>query len=434
MIARIASRPVPPLGPEVPEAVFRVLERAMSKSPEDRPRSALELGLALRTASAESGVAQPEPQVLQLDDTDPRASGGMVELVGRSTWPPAEAEAAPPVADARRTAVITGARTLRVGPRGLGRRGLVVSALAVSLVVGVAALVTVVTTGRGHAATWTLRAPMPTARAWLSVTTAADGRIFAIGGLNGRPLNAVEAYDPGGDRWSAVAHLGTARWAAAAATGPDGRIYAIGGFADRPLDSVEVYTPGGGWTDAAPLTTARWAAAAVTARDGRIYVLGGFATQDDHHALSSVEVYTPATNSWRTVAPMGTARGALAAVAGPDGRIYAIGGANGPDLADVEVYAPETDRWMAAPPLPTARSGLGAGVGPDGRVHAVGGYTDHAIGTVEVYAPGTRRWTAEAPLPVPLFPAVASTPSGGIYVIGGGTDTGGVNTVYTESP
>jgi hypothetical protein len=35
---------------------------------------------------------------------------------------------------------------------------------------------------------------------------------------------------------------------------------------------------------------------------------------------------------------------------------------------------------------------------------------------------------------VPLFPAVASTPSGGIYVIGGGTDTGGVNTVYAESP
>jgi len=406
----------------------------MAKSPEDRPRSALDLGRQLRLASGEAGAPQPEPLVLLLDGGECRAStGSTVELVGRTRSPAAEPEA--PVAEARRAAVITGTRPLRVGRRWPGRRGVVLSALGMSLVVGVAALVTVVATGsRGHAAAWTLRAPMPTARAWLSVTTGADGRIVAIGGLNGRPLDTVEAYDPASDRWSTLPHLATARWGAAAATSPDGRIYAIGGFADGPIASVEVLAPGGGWTAAAPLPTARWAAAAVTDRDGRIYVLGGFATSDDRHALSSVEVYSPATDSWRAVAPMPTARGALAAVAGPDGRIYAIGGSNGSDVAAVEVYTPGTDTWVAATPLPTARSGLGAGVGSDGRVHAVGGYTDHAIATVEGYSPSTHRWTEETPLPAPLFPAVASTPSGTVYVIGGGTDTGGVNTVYAETP
>jgi hypothetical protein len=127
---------------------------------------------------------------------------------------------------------------------------------------------------------------------------------------------------------------------------------------------------------------------------------------------------------------MHRARGALAAGAAPDGRIYALGGADGPDFADVEVFTPTTDSWAEGTPLPSPRSGLAAGIGADGSVEAIGGYTSHAVGTVEVYTPGSHRWTEGIALPVPLYTAVASLPDGRIYAIGGGTDTGGVDSVY----
>jgi hypothetical protein len=415
MIARIGSRPVPDLHPlGVPDALCEVLEGAMAKSPEHRPRSALELGLELRGAARAGGAVLPEPLVLDVDR-------GGIELRGTP----------PPRSERRATAVVTGGTRELPTPRPRrGRRVLVLGASAGGVAVVAAAALAGVAALRGPAQGWTVRAPMPTARSWLGVTAAADGRIYAVGGLNGRPLDTVEAYDPHANRWSTVPHLQTARWGVATATTPDGRIFAIGGMSDRPLDSVEVYTPGGTWTPGAHLATARWGAAAVTGRDGRIYVLGGFAGRDDRHALASVEVFSPDTGAWSMVASMHRARGSLAAVAAPDGRIYALGGADGPDFADVEVFSPSDDGWTAATPLPSPRSGLAAGIAPDGSVEAIGGYTSHAVATVQVYSPGSHRWTDGTPLPVPLYTAVASTPDGGVYAIGGGTDTGGVDSVY----
>jgi non-specific serine/threonine protein kinase len=420
MIARIGSRPVPDLrGLGVPDGICGVLEGAMSKRPEERPPSALDLGMELRGAARAAGVVLPEPLVLGVESSE------TVELLGT-----------PPARPGRPAgAVVTGSTRELPGPgpvsrRRPGRRVLMLAASAGGVAVVAAAALAGVASLRGHGAAWALRAPMPTARSWLGVTAAADGRIYAIGGLNSRPLDTVEAYDPRSDRWSEMPALETARWGVAVATTPDGRTFAIGGMSDHPLDSVEVFTPGGTWAPAPHLGTARWGAAAVTGRDGRIYVLGGFAGRDDRHALASVEVFSPDTNSWSEVAPMHRARGALAAVAAPDGRIYALGGADGPDFADVEVFTPTTDSWAEGTPLPSPRSGLAAGIGADGSVEAIGGYTSHAVGTVEVYTPGSHRWTEGIALPVPLYTAVASLPDGRIYAIGGGTDTGGVDSVY----
>jgi non-specific serine/threonine protein kinase len=417
MIARIGTRSVPDLRPSgVPGALCEVLERAMAKSPEDRPRSALELGLELRGAARAGGAVVAEPLVLEVDRE------ASVELIGTGGSR----------RDRTGVAIVTGStRELPVPRRRSGRRTMALAAtVGVLAVVAAAALTGIAALRGGSGPVWTVRSPMPTARSWLGVTAAADGRIYAVGGLNGRPLTTVEAYDPRSDHWSEVPPLETARWGLATATTPDGRIFAIGGMADRPLDSVEAYTPGGVWTQVAHLAVARWGAAAVTGRDGRIYVLGGFAGTDDRHALAGVEVFDPVSGTWSTVAPMHRARGALAAVAAPDGRIYALGGANGPDYADVEVYSPTDNTWTEAPPLPSPRSGLAAGISPDGSVEVVGGYTRHAVATVEVYSPGSRHWSEGPSLPVPLYTAVASTPDGRVWAIGGGTDTGGVDSVY----
>ena len=54
------------------------------------------------------------------------------------------------------------------------------------------------------------------------------------------------------------------------------------------------------------------------------------------------EDFSVTHNSWATEMPMPTARYALTAVTGPDGRLYAIGGydSNGSSLNTMEAYTP----------------------------------------------------------------------------------------------
>jgi hypothetical protein len=63
------------------------------------------------------------------------------------------------------------------------------------------------------------------------------------------------------------------------------------------------------WTTVAPMPTARLALAAVTGTDGTIYAIGG----EDWNGFtrvpfSNMEAYNPATNTWKTLASMPTAR------------------------------------------------------------------------------------------------------------------------------
>jgi serine/threonine-protein kinase len=123
------------------------------------------------------------------------------------------------------------------------------------------------------------------------------------------------------------------------------------------------------WSSLASMPTARSLLAAVTGPDGRIYAIGG---ENASGSLGTVEVYDPSTNKWTTVASMPTARIHLAATMGPDKLIYAIGGVSGvPNI--VEAYNPSTNKWTTVAPIPTARHGLAAVTGPDGRIYAIGG-------------------------------------------------------------
>jgi hypothetical protein len=84
---------------------------------------------------------------------------------------------------------------------------------------------------------------------------------------------------------------------------------------------------------------------------------------------------------------MPTARAALAAVTGPDGRVYAIGGSPSPigvggyslesvrALRTVEAYNPRTDTWATLPGLNVPRYDLAAVLAPDGAIYTIGGST-----------------------------------------------------------
>jgi len=123
------------------------------------------------------------------------------------------------------------------------------------------------------------------------------------------------------------------------------------------------------WRTRAPMPTARFYLAAASV-DGKVYAIGG--TADTIQILDVVERYDPATNTWTTVAPMLTPRWGLAA-ATLSGKIYAIGGAAATGYtAALEEYDPATDSWIPRAPMPTARAYLAAAT-LNGKFYAIGG-------------------------------------------------------------
>jgi hypothetical protein len=186
-----------------------------------------------------------------------------------------------------------------------------------------------------HAATgaWSPATQLPVPRAGLAAVTGHDGLIYALGGWPHG--DAVTAYDPKSDTWIPKAAMLTPRWQLGAVTSPDGLIYAIGGANNQQglLASVEIFDPTkgttGGWEVGPPLPLPLAGVAAAVGPDGLIYAIGG-AAQGVNEAVAQAEVYScdpkNPTAHWVPQAPLQTARGFVGAATGPDGRIYAIGG------------------------------------------------------------------------------------------------------------
>jgi N-acetylneuraminic acid mutarotase len=200
------------------------------------------------------------------------------------------------------------------------------------------------------------------------------------------------------------------------------------------LEVLESRTVLSSWATVAPMPTARHLLAAAAGADGRIYAMGGFGP----NVFATVETYNSTTDSWSTVAPMPTARSGLAAALGADGRIYAIGGSdnNKTTLNTVEAYDAFSNSWFAVAPLSTARQALAAVAGVDGRIYTIGGFNgSNASNTVEAYNPGTNSWSTVSSLPTARFALAAAAGSDGrIYAIGGFNGSTYVDTVEAYDP
>ncbi len=259
-----------------------------------------------------------------------------------------------------------GGRTHKVGRR-------LTSGIAIAVATGLFPLTTVaalsLTSMSASAATSWQTGP-PFSNALTSVaqgslgTVGGDGRVYFVGGgwqglsvptqcSSGRNFYAVAAFDPQSSKWSFVAPLQTPRNRSTAVTAGDGRVYAIAGqqpltpcsSAVNALSSVEAYTPSTNtWTFVAPMLVARQLAAATVGIDGRIYVFGG--RDGAGNLISDDEVYDPKANSWTTIAPMPDPRAQTALSTDREGRIYVFGGSDSAGTpATVERYTPSTNTW-----------------------------------------------------------------------------------------
>src|SRR5439155_1569740 len=84
---------------------------------------------------------------------------------------------------------------------------------------------------------WATKAPMPTGRAYLGVVAAPNGKLYAIGGVDPGGSSSppsvfakVEQYDPATNTWVSCPAMPTARAELGVAAADNGKLYAIGGI------------------------------------------------------------------------------------------------------------------------------------------------------------------------------------------------------------
>jgi WD40 repeat protein len=234
--------------------------------------------------------------------------------------------------------------------------------------------------------TWTTTGTMATARGNHTATLLLNGKVLVAGGFNRNTGSAVftaELYDPVTGTWTATGSLATARNYHTATLVLSGKVLVAGGAPDAAgftsLSSAEVYDPiGGTWTAIGSMISARQAHTATLLPDGRVLVSGG---GDVGYFISSTELYDPATGTWTATGALVTARGIHTATLLPDGKVLAAGGNYNSlaaptivALSSAELYDPATGIWTASGSLNAARSTHVATLLPSGNVLVVAGF------------------------------------------------------------
>jgi N-acetylneuraminic acid mutarotase len=307
--------------------------------------------------------------------------------------------------------------------------------------------------------------PMPMEE---SVGVTVNGKLYILQGLTDggfQPMGVVFVFDPGTGEWTKKKEMPLAAHHVMTVV-HNGKIYLFGGFsrpgkdlAWQPIDNAWEYTPEtDSWKALAPLPTRRGAGGAAVI-NGKIYVIGGASTlpgatdpairfdgQPRDSVLGTNEEYDPATNTWKSRAPMPTARNHFLTAAVGD-KIYTIGGRLGSTFitrsSNTEVneeYDVAQDVWRTRAAMPTARSGVAGGV-YNGKVYVAGGEFQNdkimaAFRAFEAYDPVTNTWDGSLPrMRIPRHGFAGAVIGDRLHVVGGGIQTAGIPgaAVYTDT-
>jgi N-acetylneuraminic acid mutarotase len=310
---------------------------------------------------------------------------------------------------------------------------------------------------------WRMATPMLSPQG--EITSAVIGKKwYVFGGYDAPNVQArgiVTVYDAAADSWTNKQNmLIPAHHAAAVAL--DGKIYVFGGFvgqpggkAWQPIASAVVYDPDSdSWKELAPMPTPRGSAVAV-AVNGKILVIGGAHANIPGKPMTeplwvgvptivvgTVEEYDPATNTWRSRAPMPTGRNHFMAGV-VDGKVYAINGRLGmpfvtmSDVTDlVEMYDPATDQWTYKGRAPTRRGDV-AGDVYNGKIYVIGGEYEEPAGKLtfwafEAYDPKTNTWQVLPHMQIARHGFVANFIDNDFHAAGGSFQSDGMPGIFSQ--
>ncbi|HEY8598583.1 MAG TPA: kelch repeat-containing protein [Thermomicrobiales bacterium] len=242
---------------------------------------------------------------------------------------------------------------------------------------------------------WVNAGSLLQARAGHTASILPDGRVLIIGGersqSNANSLGSAEIYDPRTNIWSSGPAMNLGRMGHTATPLPTGQVLVVGGDTVLPgmpatvTNSVELFDPAtNSWRPAAAASLGRQHHTATVLPDGRVLIVGGETidpASGQQRVLASAELYDPRTNSWSRVGDLGRSRVGHTAIVLPDGRVVVSGGetvaADGQrDVTPaVEIFDPASGAWADTGSLSTGRAGHTANLLPDGRILIVGGQT-----------------------------------------------------------
>jgi hypothetical protein len=127
------------------------------------------------------------------------------------------------------------------------------------------------------------------------------------------------------------------------------------------------------------LATARNYHTATLLKDGRVLIAGGL-DSTGYNALSSAEIYDPATDTFAATGSMATVRETFNAVSLQNGRVLMVGGAGSGVLASAELYDPDSGTCVPTGSMAARRYRCTATMLTDGRVLVAGGRDSSPLG------------------------------------------------------
>jgi hypothetical protein len=282
--------------------------------------------------------------------------------------------------------------------------------------------------------TWAKTGSMTTPRLEQTTTLLQNGQVLVVGGSGA----SAELYSPATGTWTATGSMSTARIGYTATLLQNGQVLVAGGaeLANQTvtLSSAELYSPATGtWSATGSMATARSDHTATLLQNGQVLVAGGQGTcvNVSCPALSSAELYNPATGTWAPTGSMGVAREGHTATLLPNGQVLAAGGESGSTAnagSTAELYTPATGTWATTGSLSFPRSGALAGLLPNGQVLVVCGVHDPGVPpcVAELYNPATGTWSQDGQ----AGPSAARDFSAVLLHTGQVLFSGGLNGVY----
>jgi MBG domain (YGX type)/Galactose oxidase, central domain len=280
---------------------------------------------------------------------------------------------------------------------------------------------------------------MPNKAVGHTATLLPNGKVLVTGGGNA----SSQLYDPATNAWSGAGGMSSQRTYHTATLLPNGRVLIAGGSTNNgtTVNSAQLYDPvSGSFSGTGSMTVSRdfHTATLLTSgpNAGKVLITGGRTSQKKGYAyLSTAELYNPATGVFTAAGSSMTAAryGHTAAVitsGANSGKVLIAGGANTAALSTAELYDPATGAFSATSALTSARQYVTATVISTGVLAAGGLNSTGPLASAEQYQ--NSGFVASDTMKAARAAHTATLLNNGSVLIVGGQNSSGVSISTAE--